>query len=170
MANGQGIQQRNRGLSMDKPHQRKGAISNTDVGRAFELAAQEFFESKGLSLDRGFKICVGIEYVTNPHSFDLGSAELEIIVECKCHTWTESGNVPSAKLAVWNEAMYYFVVAPRSYRKIMFVLRDYSEKRKETLAEYYLRTHRHLVPSDVEFWECDEKKNPPVARRLELSD
>ncbi len=40
----------------------------------------------------------------------------------------------------------------------MFVLRDYSEKRKETLAEYYLRTHRHLVPNDVEFREYDEKK------------
>ncbi len=38
----------------------------------------------------------------------------------------------------------------------MFVLYDYSEKRKETLAQYYLRTYKHLVPKDVEFWEYKE--------------
>lgn len=64
--------------------------------------------------------------------------------------------MPSAKLTVWNEAMYYFFAAPSGYRRIMFVLRDFSEKRGETLAEYYLRTYRHLVPSGVEFWEYNE--------------
>lgn len=39
----------------------------------------------------------------------------------------------------------------------MVVLRDYSEKRNETLLEYYLRTHRHLVPDGVEFWEYDQE-------------
>jgi hypothetical protein len=38
----------------------------------------------------------------------------------------------------------------------MFALYDYSEKRKETLAQYYLRTYKHLVPKDVEFWEYKE--------------
>ncbi|CAM4138195.1 hypothetical protein AEBE7430_19265 [Aeromonas bestiarum] len=52
--------------------------------------------------------------------------------------------------------MYYFLAAPSDYRKIMFVLRDYSEKRKETLAEYYIRTYRHLIPEGVELWEYDE--------------
>jgi len=47
-------------------------------------------------------------------------------------------------------------LAPDDYRKTLFVLRDYSPKRKETLAEYYLRTYDHLVPSGVEFWEYDE--------------
>jgi hypothetical protein len=164
MDSSEGIWERRRGLSTDKPHQRKGAISNAHVGRAFELAAQAFFKSKRLRLDRSVKISVGIEYVTKEHSYDLGNTKRKVIVECKCHTWTESGNVPSAKLAVWNEAMYYFVVAPRGYRKIMFVLRDYSKRRKETLAEYYMRTHRHLIPTDVEFWEYDEKKKS--ARRL----
>lgn len=64
--------------------------------------------------------------------------------------------MPSAKLTVWNEAMYYFQVTPLGYRKIMFVLRDYSEKRNETLAEYYIRTYSHLIPKDVELWEYDE--------------
>jgi len=38
----------------------------------------------------------------------------------------------------------------------MFVLYDFNKKRKETLAQYYLRTYKHLIPSDVEFWEFNE--------------
>jgi len=52
--------------------------------------------------------------------------------------------------------MYYFYVAPDGYRKILFVLKDYSEKRHETLAEYYIRTKNHLIPKGVEIWEFDE--------------
>ena len=80
---------------------------------------------------------------------------VKVLVECKSHKWTKSDKVPSAKLTVWNEAMYYFLVAPPNFRKIFFVLRDYSEKRNETLATYYLRTYGHLVPDDVEIWEYE---------------
>ncbi len=59
-------------------------------------------------------------------------------------------------MTVWNEAMYYFALAPGNYQKILFVLRDYNPKKKETLAEYYLRTYDHLVPNGVEIWEYDE--------------
>lgn len=44
---------------------------------------------------------------------------------------------------------------PRGYRKVFFVLKDFSEKHRETLAAYYLRTYEHLIPCDVEFWEYD---------------
>lgn len=30
-----------------------------------------------------------------------------------------------------------------------FISRDYSDKRKETLVEYYIRIYGHLIPSDV---------------------
>jgi len=53
--------------------------------------------------------------------------------------------------------MYYFAVAPHRYRKIFFVLRDIRTKTGESLAEYYVRTYRHLVPPDVEVWEYDHK-------------
>ncbi len=79
-----------------------------------------------------------------------------IYVECKSHKWTSGNNIPSAKLTVWNEAMYYFLVAPKNYKKIFFMIKDYNQKRKMTLAEYYLKTYRHLIPVDVEFWEYDE--------------
>jgi hypothetical protein len=35
-------------------------------------------------------------------NFDLGSSTPAILVECKSHTWTQSGNIPSARLTVWN--------------------------------------------------------------------
>ena len=142
---------------MNKAFQRIGAESNAQAGRNFELRAQEYFQSKGLVLDRPYNVNVGIESIYKTHSFDLGSHHPKVIVECKSHTWTKGNNVPSAKITIWNEAMYYFVAVPSDYRKIMFVLRDYSKKHDETLAEYYLRTYRHLIPSDVEFYEYDEK-------------
>ncbi|MGZ8258711.1 MAG: hypothetical protein ACXWTR_05995 [Methylotenera sp.] len=89
----------------------------------------------------------------------MGSGSQKILVECKSHRWTVGGNVPSAKLTVWNEAMYYFLTAPNEYRKIMFVLHDFSVRRKLSLAKYYLNTFPHLIPVGVEFWEYDETKN-----------
>lgn len=146
----------------NKPFQRIGSKSNAHVGRDFELAAQGFFKKTGLILDRDVKIEVGIESIKKYHAFDLGCMDKKVIVECKSHRWTSGANVPSAKLTVWNEAMYYFVAAPVGYRKIMFVLYDFSEKREESLAEYYLRTYKHLVPDDVEFWEYNESTQNAV--------
>ena len=58
-------------------------------------------------------------------------------------------------MTIWNEAMYYFLISPKNYKKIFFILRDFSEKRKITLAEYYIKTYKHLIPEDIEFWEYD---------------
>jgi hypothetical protein len=153
---------------MTKPFQRIGSHSNSQVGKDFELAAQAFFLAEGLSLDRGLKIPVGVETSKKDHAFDLGCADQKVIVECKSHTWTSSGNSPSAKLTVWNEAMLYFMAAPKGYRKIMFVLRDFSEKRGETLAAYYLRRYNHLVPSDIEFWEYNELNSEAIRIRIDF--
>ena len=142
---------------MNKPHQRVGSISNAHVGKAFEAVALDVFAAKGIHLESDLKLLVGVAENKKLHAFDLGCEEQKIIVECKCHKWTApNDNVPSAKLTVWNEAMYYFLVAPQGYRKILFVLRDVSERRQETLAEYYVRTYGHLIPEDVEIWEVDE--------------
>lgn len=141
---------------LEKPFQRIGTHSNSHVGRDFEIETQKFFHKQGLELSLKVKVPVGIEGKTKHHAFDLGCEHQKVIVECKSHRWTSGDNVPSAKMTVWNEAMFYFVAAPREYRKIMFVLRDFSVKKKETLAEYYLRTYQHLVPDGVEFWEYDE--------------
>ena len=141
---------------MNKPFQRKGAESNTQVGRAFERNAYAFLSKQGMQLRRGLSVEIGING-RKPHNFDLGDLEKKVIVECKAHTWTEGGNVPSAKMTAWNQAMFFFHAAPANYRKILFVLRDFSQMRQETLGQYYIRTNPHLIPKDVEVWEFDEK-------------
>jgi hypothetical protein len=143
---------------MEKSFQRIGAESNAQVGREFELCAQSFFATQGIQLKLNYKVGVGIEgNEKKPHAFDLGCDEKKILVECKSHRWTTGNNVPSAKMTVWNEAMYYFHAAPRDYRKIMFVLHHCNGQGK-SLASYYLDTYKHLIPSDVELWEYDEQK------------
>lgn len=141
---------------MSQSFQRIGSISNAHVGRDFEEAARLFFAAEGIDLKPDIKVSVGVSSTKKLHAFDLGCDQKKILVECKSHRWTSGNNVPSAKMTVWNEAMYYFETAPKGYRKIFFVLRDWSEKHGVTLAQYYLRTYAHLVPPDVEFWEYDE--------------
>lgn len=143
---------------MDKPFQRKGGKSNTEVGNRFEDKIKSFFAGQGIDLQRKISIKTGING-TKFHDFDLGDLSKKILIECKSHKWTEGGNVPSAKLTVWDQAMYYFYSAPKDYRKIFMELKDYSSKKHETLAEYYIRTHSHLIPKDVEIWEFDESSN-----------
>jgi hypothetical protein len=134
--------------------QRVGADHNAGVGRLFEEIARAFFLSReGINLVPNFPVEVGVSRQKKRHRFDLGSAAPPVLVECKSHTWTSTGNMPSAKMTVWNEAMYYFHVAPPEFRKILFVLKH--ERRGLSLASYYLNTHGHLVPDDVEVWEFD---------------
>ena len=137
--------------------QRVGSVSNAHVGRDFESVAKEYFRQQGISLDSNYSVPVGVASAKKNRQFDLGAAEPAVLVECKSHRWTTGGNVPSAKITVWNEAMYYFHLAPPEFRKVLFVLRDFSEKRDETLAAYYARNYGHLVPLDVDILEYDEK-------------
>ena len=148
---------------MDRPFQRKGVRSNTHVGKEFERAAKGFLTTQGLHLQKDIPSSIGING-KKPHNFDLGNLDEKILVDCKSHTWTEGGSVPSAKMTTWDQAMYLFYAAPSGYRKIFFVLKDYSLKRQETLAEYYIRTKSHLIPKDVEIWEFDENRN--LAERI----
>lgn len=136
--------------------QRVGSVSNTQVGIDFEAAAARCLAANGIDVRPAFSVPVGVAARKKPHSFDLGSDDPPVLVECKSHRWTSGGNVPSAKMTVWNEAMYYFFAAPQGYRRIFFVSRDFSPRRDVTLAEYYLNRFRHLVPEGVEFWEFDE--------------
>ena len=59
-------------------------------------------------------------------------------------------------MTVWNEAMYYFHLAPRKFRKIPFVLHDRRKQHGESLLSYYKRTYVHMIPKEVEFFEWDE--------------
>jgi hypothetical protein len=141
---------------MNRPHQRVGSVSNAHVGADFERVALEFFAKKMITLFRNFPVEIGLAK-KKKHCFDLGTAKEKILVECKSHKWTAGARVPSAKMTVWNEAMYYFHLAPADYRKILFVLHDRREKNGESLLLYYKRTHFHMIPEGVEFLEWDEE-------------
>jgi len=140
---------------MTKQHQRPGSISNAHVGSHFEKVALSFFEDRGKFLSRNFPLDIGFSE-KRTHRFDLGSASLKIIVECKSHTWTAGDKVPSAKMTTWNEAMLYFHLAPQDFKKVFFVLHDKRKTTGESLLTYYKRTYPHLIPNNVEFIEFDE--------------
>jgi len=70
---------------MDKPFQRKGSKSNTQVGKDFEKLAMEFFSNQRLSLQENVSVDIGING-TRSHNFDLGNLTQKILVECKSHT------------------------------------------------------------------------------------
>lgn len=140
---------------MNKPNQRVGSVSNAHVGNDFESVALEFFAKKNITLSRKFPVELGVSKTKKVHCFDLGTETAKIIVECKSHRWTAGARVPSAKMAVWNEAMYYFHLAPYDYRKVFFVLYDCRKERGESLLSYYKRTYLHMIPDGVEFLEWD---------------
>lgn len=135
-------------------HQRIGAISNAHAGREFEAFAQAYFAShEGLHLQRSFAVPIGHSPASKVHRFDFGSDEPPVLVECKSHNWTITGNMPSAKVTVWNEAMYYFHLAPARFRKVLFVLNARHARQSESLAEFYVRSCGHLIPPGVEVLE-----------------
>jgi hypothetical protein len=140
---------------MESSFQRVGESSNAALGAGFELLAQSVFSRAGIHLSLCFSLPVGIHEQKKQHRFDLGSEEEKIIVECKSHTWTAGKNIPSAKLTVWNEAMFYFHIAPIEYRGVLFVIRDYSESHSQSLAEYYVRIYSHMIPDRVQIAEYD---------------
>lgn len=141
---------------MSNKFQRVGSKSNSEVGKKFEQLAKEYFLNKGIALEQNFKEEIGLDK-KKMHSFDLGSAKEKIIVECKSHKWTVGNNTPSAKITVWNEAMYYFYLAPAKYKKILFVLKDINKKSKISLVDHYISNYLHLIPKGTLFYEYSEK-------------
>ena len=122
-------------------------MSNSDNpknGAAFQEQVMKWFikhHGNGYELEK--KIPIGKP--AKDHKFDIVNMDKKIAIECKRYTWTESGNVPSAKMGFANEAAFYLSFLPDSYKKYIIMLRSYNEKRKESLAEYYYRTNRHLI-------------------------
>ena len=126
---------------------------NPRVGKEFQLAVKEWFEEAYTSpfeIER--KIAIGRP--AKLHSFDISSLDESIVVECKCYTWTETGNVPSAKMGFTNEAAFYLSFLPDDTERIIVMLHAEHAKRNETLAEYYFRTNRHLL-GKIKIYEFD---------------
>ena len=126
---------------------------NPRVGKEFQLAVKEWFEevyTAPFEIER--KIAIGRP--AKLHSFDISSLDESIVVECKCYTWTETGNIPSAKMGFTNEAAFYLSFLPDDTERIIVMLHAEHAKRNETLAEYYFRTNRHLL-GKIKIYEFD---------------
>ncbi len=143
---------------MDEEQERN--MSNSDNpknGAIFQSQVMEWFREKyHISFDLEKKLPIG-----NPakeHKFDIVDENNSIVIECKRYTWTETGNVPSAKMGFCNEAAFYLSFLPDTYEKYIVMLYSFHDKRKETLAEYYYRTNRHLL-GKIKVAEFDPEKN-----------
>ena len=117
---------------------------NSKVGKTFQLAVKEWFEqARKVSYQMEKAIPIGTP--GKNHKFDLVEATGNVVVECKCYAWTETGNVPSAKIRTINEAAFFLSFLPDTMEKIIVMAKATHPKRKETLAGYYHRSYGHLL-------------------------
>ena len=127
---------------------------NPKVGRAFqELVLKNMERYFDIAFD--MEVAIPIGKPSKNHKFDCVSEDGKIIVECKCYTWTNTGNVPSAKLMGLNEALFYMSYLSADSTKILCIKKSVYPGKIETLAEYYCRIDGHLL-RDVKVYEVDD--------------
>ena len=127
----------------------KGKLFQKQIQKWFSLNRNEKF-NMDVTMSRGFP--------TKLHKFDLANERTTVFVECKNYTWTANGNIPSAKLAFCNEAIFLLRLLPATCEKWLVMMKSTHPKRNETLAEYYCKTYKHLF-GDVRIAEYDCERN-----------
>ena len=131
-------------------------IDNPRIGREFEIAVKKWFEEEhGKQFKNNISFDIG--HPPKAHRFDVVSNDKTIIVECKCYTWTKTGNVPSAKMGFANQAVFYLSFIKNANTYVVLKLSRH-HKQKDTLAEYYYRTNKHLLGS-TKVLEYDVEQN-----------
>lgn len=157
-------------------NQRKGDKSNSEVGKDFENEVNEYIEKElHIKLQVQKKVDIGINS-KKEHAFDFGNEWL--LVECKSHTWTESGNVPSGKMKNWSDAMFSFYLAPQEYRKLFIVDRSYDYKKNKSLLDYFVEHYYYLIPQEVILADFESNEgvvnfyvyNPQSKRHVIMND
>lgn len=129
-------------------------IENPKVGKVFQELVLKSMEKK-FDVAFDMEVAISIGKPSKNHKFDCVSKDGKIIVECKCYTWTNTGNVPSAKLMGLNEALFYMSYLPDDLTKILCIKKSVYPGKNETLAEYYCRIDGHLL-RDVKVYEADD--------------
>ena len=135
-------------------------MSNSDNpknGADFQRQVLEWFR-KNYDSDFELEKKIPIGNPAKDHKFDIVDTSGTIAIECKRYTWTETGNVPSAKMGFTNEAAFYLSLLPETYEKYIVMLKSHHPKRTESLAEYYYRTNRHLL-GKTKVAEFDPEQN-----------
>lgn len=128
---------------------------NPKVGKTFQemvcKSVSEYFQT-----DFDLEVAILIGHPSKNHRFDCVSDDKKIVVECKCYTWTDTGNVPSAKMMGMNEALFYMSYLSEGTIKVLCIKKATHPKKQETLAEYYVRIDGHLL-RDVKVFEVDDR-------------
>ena len=141
-------------------------MSNSDnprLGAEFQKKVKDWFVKEyNMPFNEEVEIPIGSP-LTDPseyknHKFDIVSEDQSIVIECKRYTWTKSMNVPSAKMGTANEAAFYLSLLKGERKKFIVMLKDCNPKRKETLAEHYYHTNKHLL-GDIVVAEYDPAGN-----------
>lgn len=89
---------------------------NPGNGAVFQEQVRDQLQKQyGPGFELGTKIPVG-DPVKN-YKFDIVNKDEKIAIECKRYIWTETGNVPSAKMGFTNEseAAFYHLFLPDTY-------------------------------------------------------
>lgn len=127
-----------------------GNRMNPEKGLKFQEKVAKLF-SKRFQVDFQLDYSISIGNPPKGHKFDLVSSDLLYVGECKNHSWTESGNVPSAKMGFVNEAAFYLSFLSKDITRFIVMRKDVHPKKSETLAEYYYRTYQHLLQGIIIF-------------------
>lgn len=130
---------------------------NPRVGRLFQIQVQQWFQAVRKEVYQ-LEVPIAIGNPAKPHKFDLANSSGKTVVECKCYTWTETGNVPSAKMRSVNEAAFYLSFLSYDVEKCIVMAKATHPRRNETLAEYYYRINHHLL-GDIKILEYDTDAN-----------
>ena len=130
------------------------APRSDQTSQQFRAMVFDYFEHKGIGLKRGLTLNIGAASFKRPHVFDFGSETHRLIIECKSNSWAKDGTVPRSKLMTYNAIMYYFLLAPVDFRKLLALRRVV--RTGQTLGQYYVLHYRHLIPYGVELWEFEQ--------------
>ena len=127
---------------------------NTKVGKTFQTLVWKSISAYfGIPFELDVAFPIGSP--AKPYRFDCVSEDKKIVIKCKCYTWTDTGNVPNAKMKGLNEIVLYMSYLPDEVTKILCLKKSIHTKKRETLADYYCRMYGHLL-SDVKVFEVDD--------------
>jgi hypothetical protein len=137
---------------------------NTGKGRTFQILAAHVL---GRTLKTEFLIDepLPIGHPPKLHRFDLVSTNHTFVGEAKNYSWTETGNMPSAKMGFVNEALLYLSYVPSTAHRFIAMRLDRHARRDESLCEYYFRTYKHLLGS-ITVYEIDAASGQVREHRL----
>jgi hypothetical protein len=127
---------------------KNAAPSSYEVGRGFqETAAVVLAKVLGEPLQMEAEMRIGTP--PRSHKFDLATRSRQFVVECKAYTWTQSGNIPSAKISNLREAVGYLSELPEATTRVLAVARADHPTKQETLGRYFVRLNAQILGTVV---------------------